>query len=196
MNVVCQRLFNPIVDISSVAAILFFMSRERGSDEGQRHWRPNAEFFLSNPRSAELRDVCIGIARRVEDLIYNPEVTENRDRQLTIYAELEMLGGKLIEMDISPEMNTGLPLEVYKSNPVTTAEYIAGQLYPFTGHSVISEKEIIPVTQELNETDLETVSLMENRIIPNKMRRFLVERRVISFIRDSLDIPEPNEEES
>lgn len=114
-------------------------------------WRPTKEFLLSGPRSAQIRDVCVGIVRRLNALLYDPAVGKSSDRQSQLYAELEAQGGKLIELGIEPEMHVGKPFEEFQASPVITAEWVAGQFYRATGVTVASETAVMPIIEELSE---------------------------------------------
>lgn len=176
------------------------MSKEQGPGESQRPWRPNAAFFLSDPRSAELREVCIGIVECTTSLSEDPAIASDIPSQQQLYAELEHLGGRLIGMGIEDDMNTGLPEEAYRADPVITAEWIAGQLLSCTGSHIPSETEIIPIVQEfaiemippiqeLTEVKAENVHAIDLEGIPPKMQRFMEEKALLSFIQSLLDIP-------
>lgn len=165
------------------------MLREQRFGEDQRPWRPTAAFFLSDPRSAELREVCIEIVECATSLSEDSAIASDISSQQQLYAQLEHLGGKLLGMDIAGDMNTGLPEEVYKSDPVKTAEWIAGQLLPLTGSHVLSETEMIRPIQEFTETRAENICGIDLEGIPPKVRDFMRGKVLLSFVRSLLDIP-------
>lgn len=172
------------------------MSNEFGERSPQKPWRPNADFFLSDPRSAELREVCIGIVTRIEDLSEDPETRDNEERKLTLYAELELLGGRLIEMGIEPNMNEGLPQSTYQASPVISAEWLAGQLYEFTGHTVTPISDVIRIIEEFDESEIAGVSGVDMSQAPNKLKDFVVNRQIVASLGSLLDIPKPTGEDT
>ncbi len=157
-------------------------------------WRPTKEFLMSNPRSAELRGVNLGIVNRLNKLLHDPEVAESRDKQSQIYAELEAQGGKLIELGIKPEMHVGKALEEFKSDPVAITEYIAGQLYEATGHQVTSERAAVPIVQVFSEANIGEAHILEGLgKLPEKLKDFIKMRTRVSSCYSFLDT-QPGEE--
>jgi hypothetical protein len=145
-------------------------------------WRPSVEFYKSNQRSARLREVSLGIVKRSEKLLHDPEVEADPSQRSTLYAELEMLGGTLIEMGIKPKMNMGLPLETYQADPVIATEYLASQLLPVTGKHFASEGEVAPIVQELNESDSEVAGIIDAKLAPQKFREFMIDQHFIGLM--------------
>lgn len=167
---------------------------ENQKKENSNDWKPTAAFYLSNSRSTELRELSIGIVERVTALFENPEVTSNPARQQQLYAELEHLGGKLQELGIEPEMNVGLPPETFRSDPVVLAEWIAGQLLPQTGFHIPSETEMSKPLQEFNEGEPGKVNVVGLGNLPPRLKHFMRERTVLSYIKPLLDIPTKDSE--
>lgn len=163
------------------------MSAEQNTGESERPWRPTKEFLLSDPRSAQIREVCIGIVRRLDTLLHNPEVARSQDEQSQIYAELEAAGGKLIELGIVPDMHVDEPAEAFKANPVMTAEYVAGQLYETTGHTVVSETAAMPIIQEMTEAQSGPVSVISGKNLTPKLREFIIMREMVNVGYSFLD---------
>ncbi|MDO8638938.1 MAG: hypothetical protein Q7R43_05155 [Candidatus Daviesbacteria bacterium] len=152
-------------------------SRERGQDQP---WQPTIEFYLSNPRSAQLREIGIAIVRKLDALLHDPEVAQNRDRQTQLYAELEIHGGQLIELGIKPNMHVGKPLEAFQSDPVVMAEYVTGQLYETTGHTVVSETAVMPIIQEMSEVQSGPAHVISGKNITPKLKDFMVMRCMVN----------------
>ena len=171
------------------------MSPENRSSQPRKDktWRPTKEFLLSDPRSTEIREVCVGIVHRLDALLHDPEVARSQDRQSQLYAELEMQGGRLIELGIRPNMHVGSPLEAFQSNPVTTTEYVAGQLIEQTGASVVSESATMPIIQEMSEVQSGSAHLISGKNITPKLRDFMVMRSMVNVGYSFLDA-EPKDE--
>lgn len=117
----------------------------------EEKWRPNRDFYLSNPRSTELRGVSLAVIKCLYSLLHVPEIIQDVEKQREIYAELEAHNSRLIELGITPDMQVELDPEVYRQNPVIMAEWVAGQLIPFTGRRIVSEAEVLPMIQEFSE---------------------------------------------
>lgn len=156
-------------------------------------WQPTKEFYLSNPRSAQLREVGVAIVRKLDVLLHDPEVAQNQDRQSQLYAELEMHGGQLIELGIVPHMHVGKPQEAFQSDPVVMAEYVAGQLYETTGHQVVSETQAMPIVEEFSEAQSGRAHLLSGKNLPNKLKDFMVMRSMVNVGYRFLDA-EPEDE--
>ncbi|HJZ05865.1 MAG TPA: hypothetical protein VJ327_08490 [Patescibacteria group bacterium] len=158
------------------------MSTENRPSQPRREqaWNPTKEFLLSEPRSAEIREVCVGIVRRLDALLHDPEVAGSQDRQSQLYAELEMQGGHLIELGIKPGLHVGKPLEAFQSSPVTMAEYVAGQLIEQTGANVVSESAAMPIIQEMSEAQSGSAHLISGKNITPKLRDFMVMRSIVN----------------
>src|SRR5687767_8056251 len=154
----------------------------RPKDSKEDPWRATAEFLNSTPRSKEIRDVCVQIVERAKELVNDPDVVNNPDEQSTLYAEIEALGGRLIEMGIKPDMNTELPKDTYRKSPVKTMEWIAGQLLPETGHRFVSQADVLPIAQEFNVTDMgkQGINATETKDMPGKQRQYMGDATMIS----------------
>jgi hypothetical protein len=165
------------------------VSSEQRSSQPRREgaWRPTKEFLTSEPRSAKIREVCIGIVRRLDTLLHDPEVAQNQDTQSQLYAELETHSGELIELGIEPSMHVGTPLEKFQSNPVTTTEYIAGQLIELTGVNIVSERAVMPIIQEMSQAQSGPFHLISGKNITPKLRDFMVMREMVNVGYSFLD---------
>lgn len=162
-----------------------------------RPWRPNKDFYLSNPRSREIRGACLLALQGLERLMNDPEVAKDSAKKSELYAQIEVQNGKLIELGIRPEMHVGKPEEDFKANPVMTAEYLAGQLFDLMGIQIPSETEIVPIIQEHNELQEEkSIALVELSRLPKKFHEHAVNRTMLNFIEENFDIvAEANEQE-
>ena len=169
------------------------MSQERRERSQGQPWQPTKEFYLSNPRSAQLREIGVAIVRKLDALLHDPEVAQNQDRQSQLYAELEIHGGQLIEMGIEPHMHVGKPQEAFQADPVVMAEYVAGQLYETTGHQVVSEAAAMPIIQEMSEAQSGPVHVISGKNITPKLRDFIVMRSMVNVGYRFLDA-EPEDE--
>jgi len=124
--------------------------------ESERHrerilpWQSSKEFLTSTPRGAKLRAISVAVIRRLNLLLYSPDVAGDTKLQAQIYAELEHLNGQLIEEGIEKEMHTGQPLEYFQSNPEACSEYVAGNILLVLGEKFVSESEAMPIVQEFN----------------------------------------------
>ena len=156
------------------------MSQDRGEQGQGQPWRPTKEFYFSNPRSAQIREVSVAIVRKLDTLLHDPEVARSQDRQSQLYAELEMHGGQLIELGIGPNMHVGKPQEAFQADPVVMAEYVAGQLYETTGHQVVSETAAMPIIQEMSEAQSGPVHVISGKNITPKLRDFIVMRSMVN----------------
>lgn len=136
----------------------------------EKKWRPTKDFFLTNPRSAQLRGICLSIVHNLDALIHDPEVVQS-----DAYAQLEALNGQLIELGVRLYMQEGLPQEIYSQNPVIYAEWFAGQIIRLTGVHIVSESEIVPIRQEFSQVQTpEGVSIIESsESLPQKLNNFI-----------------------
>ncbi|MDP3733149.1 MAG: hypothetical protein Q8Q91_01275 [Candidatus Daviesbacteria bacterium] len=105
-------------------------------------WEPKKDFYLSNPRSAEIRSVCLTIIQALERLMSDTDVAQDPSIQTDLYAQIEIQNGKLIDLGIRAGMNLGKKVEDYEVNPIMSAEYLAGQLFSLMGIKVSSERDL------------------------------------------------------
>lgn len=164
------------------------MSIEEYSRDRRKLWRPTREFWASEPRSSKLREVNLAIANRVLDLLHDPEVMRDSDRQHRLYTELEALNGELIELGVTPDMQVDLPVETYGTDPVIAAEWIAGQLIQFTGQRLVSEQEAQPIIGEFVDGRF---GVLESEP-PEKMWSYFDASMIVGNMRTLLD---PTDEE-
>lgn len=160
------------------------MSLEKLHGRKREPWKPTREFWASDIRSATLREINLAITNRVLDLLHDPEVMQDTDRQHELYTELEALNGELIELGITPDIQIDLPVEVYYQDPVIAAEWIAGQLIQFTGRKVVSEQEAQPIIGEFVEGQF---GVLESEP-PERMWRYFDTSMIVGHMRTLLDL--------
>lgn len=163
------------------------MSTESGFEKN-KPWQPTKKFYESDPRSSQIRQVCIPIIKVIYRLQLDPEIAENFDMRSDLYAQLEVLNGNLIDLGIEQHIHRGKSLEVFQANPVTAAEFLAGQLIPFTGRKIVSEKEAMPSIQEFTAEKVGQTRMIESRDLPQKMEDFRTTRAVVAFIKNAFDV--------
>lgn len=159
------------------------MSLEKLHGRKRQPWEPTREFWFSDIRSGALREINLAIANHVLDLLHDPEVMQDTERQHELYTKLEYLNGLLIEMGISPDMQTDFPVEVYYKDPVIAAEWIAGQLIQFTGKRLVSEQEAQPIISELVDGQF---GVLESEP-PEKMWSYFDASMIVGGMRTLLD---------
>lgn len=156
-------------------------------------WKPDIKFYRSNPRSNTIRETCIPAIDALDRLLHDPKVTEYSEFRSSLYSQLEMVNGKLVELGIKPGMHLGKPLADFQTNPVTAAEFLAGQLIPLTGRSIPSETEVMPIIEEFTEKKVGNARVIDSQSLPDKAHDFRVVRGVVELIRNNFDIkPEGN----
>ena len=132
--------------------------------------------YLSNPRSQELRDICLHMLAAFEALLYGPE-----HMKLQAHAQLEHYNGQLIELGITTGMKAGLSQEAYR-DPVTAAEYLAGQLVEELGHISLSESQVKRSVEEWSEAEQEGVHLLSTHNLPDNVHQFAIHQQVITTV--------------
>ena len=137
--------------------------------------------FLSNPHSKDIRDICLNMLAAFEALLYGTESIKAQ-----AYAQLERCNGMLIELEITPEMKTGLPEEAY-NDPVTAAQYLAGQLIEQLEHISPSQSKVIRSVEEWSETTQENIHLLSTNSSPSDVHKFIVHQQVITTIANLFD---------
>lgn len=166
---------------------------DEGGKDRQAPWRPDKTFYLSNQRSNEIRAACIPGIQALNKLLSDPAVINDRAIQSTLYSDLEVVNGRLIELGITPGMHVGEPLSAFQSNSVTAAEFLAGQLISLTGRTIPTEKGTTPIIKEFSEGSIGNATLVKGGVLPDKGVEFLTTRGVVAFIEDGFDIPQKDE---
>lgn len=95
------------------------------------------EQFEANPRAKAIRDICLGIAKTIDYASESPTADLS-----DAYVSLERGNGQLIELGIFADMNTGFNAAKY-NDPVTMAEYVAGQVVLSLGDTITPLKDVI-----------------------------------------------------
>lgn len=140
------------------------------------------EFYQSNAKAEDIRNACIPILQKLHQLLYNEEVAKDKGEQARLYSQLELDNGKLIDLGVSSKMKMDRSLKEYQSNPLTVAEFFAGQLIPLTGTQIPSEKEAVALMEEFSQSRDNDTFLAESSELPQKLREFITKRNRFRFI--------------
>lgn len=119
------------------------------------------EFFLSSPRSAKIREVCSDALQSLNSLLHNTQIAGNREKRQEVYEDLERSGEQLFDLGIEENMHLGKQLKNFQANPVVFAEFLAGQLLPFTYKDIISDTGVMPLKHDFSTEKL----LVQNTVI-------------------------------
>lgn len=156
--------------------------------EDQIFWKPDISFYQSDPRSKEIREVCIPAISALKQLLYDSEVGKNSELRLSLYSQLEKVNGRLVELGIKPGMHLGKPLEAFQGNSITAAEFLASQLIPLTGRNIPSESDVMPIIEEFTEKKSGNARILDSQTLPGKANDFRTIRSVVAFIEENFDI--------
>lgn len=110
---------------------------------------PRSDFYDMDPRAKQIRDICVGLTANFARLLWDESLTTDEERQ-ALKAEMQSSGEELAALDITEKMHMGLEERTYLRNPVVFAQYVAGQLLPYSGHSPRSEDSVKPLVQEFS----------------------------------------------
>lgn len=111
---------------------------------------PRSDFYDADPRAKQIRDICVGLTANLARLLWDKSLATDEERQ-ALKAQMQLSGEQLTDMGITANMNTGRKQQTYRRrNPVVFAEYVAGQLLPYTGYSPRSEESVVPLVQEFS----------------------------------------------
>ncbi len=154
-------------------------------DNNRDGFQPTIKFYLQNKRAAELRGLCINIIKHVRSLITD-EGLEQADKNI-IKSQLEDLYEKLSELGISPKMSMNRPVNEYRNNPVTAAEYLAGQLICLRNIKIRSEAELEPIAREFSEGKVHSDEdynryVLENSTLPQAIKDFASVTSTLNFV--------------
>ncbi len=105
----------------------------------------STEQFLAHPRSRELRRICLDLTEQVHTLLTTSHVNRVDGEQRA--ASIADLRQALEALGVAKDMQTALPLEAYH-DPVTLAEYIAGQLLAITEHLASSYTQVAFILEQ------------------------------------------------
>lgn len=100
-------------------------------ERGQSH-APTAEFFASNPRSVQLRAICLPIVRALDDLV-TAEAVSSLNAVAQLRERIDRSREELVLLGIEPNMHVGEDPRNLRTDPVMLAEYIGGQLIQLDG---------------------------------------------------------------
>ncbi len=143
---------------------------------------PTKEFFLSDPKSAKIRETSLVIIQKIAELLHDPELADNPTEKAVAYSTIQNLTHELTELGITPNMHVGIEGTEIKSDPVIAAEYIAGQLLKLTDTHIISEKKVSPLLDEFNELPQDQVRLIDTQNMPKKITDFVTQRSVLNIL--------------
>lgn len=93
--------------------------------ENPKNGLPDKEMFLSQPRSKEIRKVCLEILRVLHRLMNDESIQGNRENFLKA---IELQKKRLIELGITKDVHVGSPPGTFIDDPIKAAEYLAGQI--------------------------------------------------------------------
>ena len=145
--------------------------------------------YLSVPRSREIRDISLNMLAAFEALLYG-EPSMNAQA----HAQLEHCNGQLVALGVTPRMKTGLSSDLY-DDPVTAAEYLAGQLLDGLGHISLSEREVARLIEEWSDENLGNGHLLSLENMPSEIQAFRVHRDVIARVANNFDRSEQEAKE-
>ncbi len=101
--------------------------------------------FLAHPRSRDLRRICLTLAEQVHAFLTIPSLNRATGEQRA--ASIAELRQGLEALSVTKDMQTALPAEAYH-DPVTLAEYIAGQLLAITEHLASSYTQVAFILEQ------------------------------------------------
>jgi hypothetical protein len=127
------------------------MSKEQKGDKFLKElmWPTHTKLFYErNPRSKQLREICIGVTAALGRLFYDPTATNKVERE-RLLAELKAEGEQLSELGIKPDMHLEKTWETFHRNSVVMAESIAGEL--LSTCRLVLGQEPLPINPESGE---------------------------------------------
>jgi hypothetical protein len=147
---------------------------------------PRADFYNSDPRAKQIRDVCVQLTTNLARLLWDKTAKTDEARQ-TLEADMLACGEQLTLLGITPSMNMRRKQQTYHRNPVIFAEYVAGQLLPYSGHKTRSEEAVIPLEQEF---EVEDGIVDTSNGLPSALEDFYVDGWIVKNAMDFLDCKE------
>jgi hypothetical protein len=154
---------------------------------------PRREFYLSNPRSALLREHCVGMIHDFDTLLAGDNPV---DEVAAAYADLYNHKAALTELGVETKMHTTKPPKpptFFIKDPVNASEYIAGQLLDLLEKPIFTESESMPVIQEFTESNIDNARFIDPASIPEKTRLFLTSRTLVQGLKGWLGYTEEDE---
>lgn len=143
---------------------------------------PRGDFYDADPRAKQIRDICVGLTANFARLLWDKSLADEERQALK--AEMQSSGEQLTALGITASMNMGRKQQTYQRNPVVFAEYVAGQLLPYTGYNPRSEESVEPLVQEFSVED-GLVDSSEG--LPQALEDFYVDGWIVVNAMDFLD---------
>ena len=144
---------------------------------------PSSDFYEMEPRAKEIRDICVKLTTHFARLLWDKTLVGQADRA-AIEAEMQSCGEQLAELGVVPNMNLRRKQETYRRKPTVFAEYVAGQLLPYSGYQPRSEESTSPLSEEF-EIDEGLVDISEG--LPKALENYYVDGWIVKNAIDFLD---------
>ena len=147
------------------------------------------EFLESNPRSKQIREICVQVLNRVDALMKLDDQEDlYRETVRKINSQLEMLQGKLIDLNIRIDMNAG-NYGNYETDPVFTAEYIAGQHLHLFINEIPSIPSLIGTLGEFSQVSRgeDEPYLLQTKDLPDQIVNFIKVQGIFNILKIFLD---------
>lgn len=143
---------------------------------------PCSDFYDADPNAKHIRDICVDLTANFARLLWDKSLATTEERE-ALKAQMRLSGEQLTALGITPNMNTGRKQQTYRRNPVVFAEYVAGQLLPYSCYNPRSEESVEPLVQEFSDDGL--VDSSEG--LPQALEDFYVEGWIVKNAMDFLD---------
>ena len=159
--------------------------------EPRRQGSPDKEYFEQDGRSAELRDIVIGIT---DDL---SAISRSEGRDADALGSLMDRNARLAEMGIEPEMHkvsrddpdAQNKKDRLMSDPVTTAEWIAGQARAVIEFAGLDQEGTADLAAEhdISEGNVQVARLIDAKAMPKGLRHSYIDQQAITILRSFID---------
>lgn len=148
---------------------------EKDCPNGQNgEWQPTRDFYLGNPRSVQIRDICVAILNDFDVLLHDPQAARDEARRGSLYRRLFGLDTKLVELGIVPDMHQELKEDELEKDPVLAAERAAAIIGQEIGKKIVPSEEVQPLIEEFSMSSNGQVYALDlNQRMPKKLRDFL-----------------------
>ncbi len=123
---------------------------ERGNGQNGE-WAPTREFYLGNPRSAQVRGVCIAIVNDFDALLRDPQAACSDRKRESLYRRLLGLDTRLTELGIQPGIHEDLSYDDLEADPIKAVEFIAGVIGQEIGQQITPRSEVEHLIEEFGE---------------------------------------------
>ncbi len=165
---------------------------EESSQHHNEPWVPDESFYTQNPRSKKNREVSLAIIKALEDLLNDPSLINDPERQKQLYSELERYNGELIDLGIKVDMHLGETLSAFQANPETAAKFLAGQLIGLTGRRISSETSMVRTMEEfkMEKSDKRPI-IGEPKDLPSAAIDYMTTRTTVNMISEMFAAPQP-----